>query len=101
MRLWTYHPEGFAVDDPQLHIDPTKGPYWNEPRLCYKDALTWLTGMVGTDQFLWCCTVADAWLPLSYSYDPMKSELDVPASQILAYILEPVWDGILKDRNRD
>jgi len=24
MKLWTHHPDSFNVDDPALHIDPTK-----------------------------------------------------------------------------
>lgn len=101
MQLWTYHPAGFAVDNLPLPIDPAKGRHWNEPSLMYKAAVQALFQKIGTDQFLWCCSVRDAFPPISYATDPIEWELNVPEVQILAFISEPVWDDILKGRRDD
>jgi hypothetical protein len=104
MRLWTYHPPDFRLDDPGCAgIDPSRGPYWNDATLPgYKSALTALQALLRIDHSpLWCYTCAGCWsrhLP-----DPSRVEwlLDVPAVQVLAFVREPLWDAILQGRGGD
>jgi len=103
MRLWTYQPRGFRIDDPQLIVDPKQGSYWTDEcwiRARYRQMLPKLIKMVGTDQFLWCCTAYYTWFSIP-GRPVVEWELNVPRSQILAFIREPVWDAILKGDDRD
>ena len=96
MRLWTYHPPNYRIDDPGLIINPKLGPYWNEPLTpFYKKVLPRLHKMLSTDQFIWCCTVPNAWLPLE-GRPLWEWELSVPDSQIVGFIQEPIWDALVK-----
>ena len=52
MKLWTYHPLTFRLNDPNGKIDPTKGMCWGNSSLRYGQALPRLHELLGTDQFL-------------------------------------------------
>lgn len=99
MRLWTYHPNGFRIDDEEVVIDPTKGTYWNEsltPR--YKEALPRLCEMLGLEKFpLWCFTTPGCWTAVE-NQPVVEWELSVPDWQILGFVRAPPWDDILKDK---
>lgn len=101
MRLWTYHPPDFRIDDLRSSpIDPTKGPYWNDRSLCYRKALPRLCTMLGIDAFpLWCFTAPDCWLLTSEAR--VEWELEVPEAEILGFIHSRVWDVILKSKSDD
>jgi hypothetical protein len=101
MQLWTYHPPGFRIDLPGLAIDPLQSPYWNEPLTpLYKEAWAKLRDTLGTEQFIWCCTASGCWSPNEFR--PVDEwVLNVPDSQILAFIKEPGWDDILKGKGND
>src|SRR5262245_61194650 len=102
MRLWTYQPRGFQIDAPGLTIDPAQGPYWNQPGTpLYKEALAKLRKMLGIEQWpLWCCTVPGVWLPID-SFPVDEWELNVPDSQVVAFIRELPWHAIMKGTGED
>jgi hypothetical protein len=103
MQLWTYQPLGFCIDDLELIVNPKLGSYWNDEcwiRPRYREMLPKLIRMLGTDQFLWCCTAYYTWF--SIPGRPVEEwELNIPESQILAFIREPIWGGILRGDDRD
>ena len=93
-RLWTYQSVGHLITGP---IDPTNGYFWNAedylPR--YREAENFIFEKFNTNQFLWCCTVSDCW-PITNYQEYCEWELNVPESQILAFIRESIWDPILR-----
>ncbi len=99
MKLWTYHPSTFRLDDPEARIDPTKGLYWNDTTTRYRDVLPRLQVLLGTDQFLWCCTTKGCFIRPSKEIDLVEWELDVPPSEILAFYSVPVWEDIVHGRS--
>lgn len=101
MKLWTHHPDKFKVDDPDLMIDHTKGGYWHheEKGFRYRDVLPVLVKRIGTDQFLWCCTVRGEFERVSEDVDLVEWELDIEYSQILAFYNVPIWDDLVSSRN--
>lgn len=65
------------------------------------EALTKLRKMLGIDQWpLWCCTVPGVWLPIE-SFPVDEWELNIPDSQIVAFIRELPWHAILKGTGDD
>jgi hypothetical protein len=102
MRLWTYHPNGFRIDNPELAIDPTQGTYWNEPLTPrYKEALPRLCKMLGLDEYpLWCFTSAGCWVPVE-NQPVVEWELSVSDSQILGFVRTHPWDSIVKGQGDD
>lgn len=103
MRLWTHHPSTFQVDDPHERIDRTLGEYWKDsmgPDFRYREVLPRLQNLVGTDQFLWCCTVRGCY-PVGETTDSIEWELNEPFSQILAFYRETVWLDIILGRGDD
>jgi len=74
MRLWTYQPCDFRVDDRQSPgIDPTQGVYWKDSTYtpCYQTALPQLCEVVGINYYpLWCKTV-EGWLVSDYLNCPL------------------------------
>lgn len=103
MKLWTYHPAQFRIDDPNSPaIDPRQGPYWSEPTLCYELSLHLLLKKLGTELFpLWCFTVPDCWELADVTKGPVEWELDIPEPEIQAFIRQPIWDAILKGSGDD
>lgn len=103
MKLWTYHPPDFRIDDPELHNDPSRGRWWNDPALCYESSLRRLCEMIGTDDFpLWCLTLPDSRSFSTYeSKWSIEWELDVPEGEILAFINARPWDSILRQESHD
>jgi hypothetical protein len=98
--LWTHHPVRFRINDPGiLRVDPSQGPYWACAELSYESSQRALCEALGADQFLWCSTV-NAWISGSIHDDIMEWSLNVPESEVLAFIDEPVWDGILRGSGR-
>src|SRR6266446_6557293 len=93
-RLWTYQTIGHSITGP---IDPSKGQYWKEqdylPR--YREAVSFIFKKFNTDQILWCCTIPDCWRRTGFE-DRCEWELNVPESQILAFVRESIWEPILK-----
>lgn len=103
MRLWTHHPEAFQLNDADLRIDPTMGKYWQyqATNFRYREVLPILIKLIGTDQFIWCCTVRGQFKRTTSKKDLVEWELDVPAPQILAFYRASVWDGIVWNRSPD
>lgn len=98
MKLWTYHPSNFRLDDPNVKIDPTKGMYWNDESLQYQKVLPKLQQLLGTDQFLWCCTIPDCFDRMTEDDDLVEWELVVPIAEILSFHSVPVWEDIVHGR---
>ncbi len=99
MKLWTYHPSTFTVDDPNGKIDSKRGTYWNDESLQYRTALPQLQQLLGTDQFLWCCTTTGCFVRTTEEIDLVEWELDVPTSEILAFYRVSVWEDIVHGRS--
>ncbi len=100
MRLWTYHPASFRVDDPNLRIDYTLGDIWNcdsvKTREGYRRALPRLHQLLdGETQFLWCCTGPRQFVRITESIDLVEWELLVPDAQVLSLYRESLWKSIL------
>jgi len=103
MQLWTHHPSRFQIDAVDLVVDPTQGEHWHmEARnFRYRDVLRALCGRLGTSQFLWCCTRRGQFRRLIAECDLVEWELNVPESQILAFIRGRVWEDIVWSRSDD
>jgi hypothetical protein len=103
MQLWTFQPLGFPIDGPDLIVNPKLGSWWNDEsriRAGYQEMLPKLISMLGTDRFLWCCTAYYKW-ETTPDRPVVEWEVNVPESQVLAYIREPLWDAILKGQGLD
>lgn len=98
MKLWTYHPSTFRLDDPNTKIDPTRGMYWKDDSLQYRKVLPRLQQLLGTDQFLWCCTTPGRFMRPTEEFDLAEWELAVPTSEILAFHRVPIWEDIVYGR---
>src|SRR5713101_762581 len=103
MQFWTHHPTGFQVDAVGLVIDSTKGQYWHctRPRFRYCEVLPKLHKVVGTDQFLWCNTIRGQYKRWTEGMDLAEWELNVPESQVIAFIRQSVWEDIVWSKNDD
>ncbi len=99
MNLWTYHPSTFRLDNPDAKIDSTQGVYWNEDSLQYRKVLPRLQQLLGTDQFLWCCTTPGCFVRTTEEIDLVEWELVVPNSEIVAFYSVPVWEDIIYGRS--
>src|SRR5439155_7006035 len=52
VRRCAYHPVEFGLVDRRITaIDPSKGPYWNDPSFCYEAAFRKLCRLLGAQQF--------------------------------------------------
>ena len=100
MKLWTHHSSTFRIDDPHLTIDASLGQYCQDEErdFKYREVLPQLWEFVGTDQFLWCCTVRDQIVRMTESIDLVEWEPEVPMSQIVAFYRVQVWDDIIRNR---
>jgi hypothetical protein len=96
VKLWTHHPSAFRLDDLEARIDSTRGKYWKNKNLGYRDVLPKLHKRLGTDQFLWCCTAKGCFIRLSEGVDLIEWELAVPTSEILAFYSVPAWEDIIR-----
>jgi hypothetical protein len=101
MQLWTHHTPDFQIDDPGLTIDPQKGPYWqiNMEGFCYRTVLPQFQMLLGTSQFLWCCTTRGQFVSTTEDLPLVEWELDVPGSQILRFIRTRVWEDLVWGRS--
>jgi hypothetical protein len=105
MQLWTHHPSSFRVDNPQLEVDYTKGQYAQPDRageiaFQYRKVMPRLHQIVGTTQFLWCCTKRGRY-PKAMEEDSTEWELNVPLTQVLSFYRVGVWEDILYNRSDD
>lgn len=96
MKLWTHHPSNFRIDDVTARIDATKGVYWKNNTLKYREALRRLQERLGTDQFLWCCTVRGLFVRTAEDIDLVEWELDVPLSEVLGFYSSPAWEEVIQ-----
>ncbi len=104
MQLWTHHPSGFSVDDPDLVIDFRKGEYAKEDTqdnkgFRYCNVLPKLHTRVGTTQFLWCCTKRGEYPRAMEDDDSVEWELNVLLTQVLTFYRVSVWEDIVWNRN--
>lgn len=101
MKLWTFHPSNFRLDDPTPSIIHELGKYWGSqttPR--YAAVLQRLHQLLGNDQILWCYTLKDNHWHFD-GVDEIEWELNVPFSQIEALYDVQLWENILYGRNED
>jgi hypothetical protein len=98
MRLWTYHPVEFRLDDCRITaIDPSKGPYWNDPSFCYEAALRKLCRLLGAKPFpLWCFTAPGCWVVTDGATLTLEWELEVPESHILGFVKAVPWHDFIR-----
>ncbi len=101
MKLWTFHPSDFPLDDPSQPIIHERGTYWDCPTTPrYKTAIRKLHELVDNDQVLWCYTVRDTHIHF-HEIDEIEWELNIPFCQIQAFYSVSIWDGILHGRRDD
>jgi hypothetical protein len=104
MRLWTYHPAGFAIDDPLLSLDSTKGRFWNlnQQNFAYRDALIELRRFVGKTNFLWFCTKSpNTFNTRNDRPDRIEWEIEIPIGDVLVFVHSPTWERILRRDDGD
>src|SRR5262245_30671146 len=101
MQLWTHHPSSFRVDALVLPIDPKRGEYWNQQmgNFRYREVAPMLWEKVGTDQFLWCCTVRGLFFRVTEDQDLVEWEISAPPCKIIAYVSSPVWEDLVWSRS--
>ncbi|MFK8115680.1 MAG: hypothetical protein AB8B91_26025 [Rubripirellula sp.] len=98
IRVWTHHPSTFPITSPNLVVDATRSVYYRSQE--YRDAIHELHHhLKGETQFLWCLTARKTFERHSESIDLIEWELDVPASQILTFYREDVWEPIYHGRS--
>src|SRR5438034_1594324 len=97
MQLWTHHPSSFRIDALVLPIDPRRGQHWNyqAKNFRYRGVAPMLWELVGTDQFLWCCTLRGMFVRPTEEDDLVEWEINAPPSKIIAYISSPVWENLV------
>lgn len=102
MKLWTHHPSDFQLDT-AAEIDHTRGQYWNLNMrdFRYREVLLRLHQHIGTDQFLWCCTVRGGFMRTTEEIDWVEWELDIPESEVLKFYRVPIWEDIVWSRSDD
>jgi len=100
MQLWTHHPSHFRVDASDLIIDAKRGQYWADhgTNFRYRALHPVLCSKLGTDQFLWCCTIRGMFIRTIEAIDIVEWELNVPESHIIAYIRVSAWEALLRRR---
>ena len=102
--LWTHHPSNFCVDDPELVIHHTRGQYWQSSMgegFRYGEVLSMLIERIGSDQFLWCCTVRGEFIRTTEEIDLVEWELNVPPPQVFSFFLTSVWEDLVWNRGND
>jgi hypothetical protein len=102
IRLWTHHPSGFKINAVDLAIDSTIGKHWRyqEAGFRYREVLPKLHQLLGTTQFLWCCTVRGQFIRPTEDIDLVEWELNVPVDQILFYDAY-IWEDIVRSKSND
>lgn len=98
MQLWTHHASGFRLDSLPLPLDPRRGEFWNRPHgpnFCYRTVVPILWERLGTDQFLWCCTLQGKFPRKSSDDDLVEWELNVPEASVLAFINALAWESMV------
>jgi hypothetical protein len=97
MQLWTYHPPEFRINDHRTGpIDPSRGVYWKDSTLRYRQGLLELCKVLKINTFpLWCKT-SRTWRLVDPLNPPTEWELNVPESEILCFIRESAWDGAIR-----
>ena len=88
MQLWTFQGVGFSLHDG--HVNHELSEYVREVE-GVRDAYLELAKRLGTDQLIWCCSVREPH-PLK---DRVEWVIDVPVSEILAFVDDFVWNRIL------
>lgn len=89
VQLWSYHLSDFSLI--KGCVDPEKSGHARRYRAAYER----LWGILGTAQFIWCCTSRECWRRQS-GY--CEWQLEVPQNQILRIVDCMVWNGILGTR---
>jgi hypothetical protein len=101
VKLWTYHPSDFRLDDPAVNIDPSKGTYWSLETIRYREPLAKLQQLLKTDQFLWCCTTRDCFVRVSEEIDLTEWELTIPFCDVLGFYSVQAWEGIIQGQDNE
>jgi len=93
MMLWTFQGKGFAIES--TPVDHAKSPYYNDvenlPNV--QPSYHRLFSELKTDKFLWCFP-SKRFHPES---EKVLYHLEVPQTEILAYICECVWHKIVSN----
>jgi hypothetical protein len=101
MQLWTHHPSVFRLDSPGLKVYPKRGHHWKLRREGYRypEIAAKLWEKVGTDQFIWCCTIRGRFSRHSEDVDLTEWEINAPPSTVLAFVSSPVWENLIWTRS--
>lgn len=101
MQLWTYHPDTFQIDAPDLCIDPTLGRNWTyESRgFRYREVFPIFCRYIGVPdgQFLWC-KCERGWE--NFSGKIVEWELNIPA-HALRFYRGDVWEALVWSKSDD
>lgn len=92
MKLWTFHKPDFSITEGR--VDHTKSSYF-QTVAGVPDAYCELWKRVGTDQIIWCFTSRKE---AETGMCEVEWSLDVPDSDILAFVDGFVWNRILEIR---
>ena len=103
VKLWTYHPSTFRIDDPQLSVDYMRGKYWQDDShgFRYREVLPILCELLGTTNFVWCCTARGKMQKMTSDEDLVEWEISLPMSNVLKFYSELVWDKIIWGKSDD
>jgi hypothetical protein len=107
LKLWTYHPQAFQLNDPLQRVDSTKGKFWNSLDPCFREryrrVLPRMQAIVGTDQFLWCCTSRKNGFEEHnhVELNLLAWEIEIRVADTLLLFRSPVWEDIVHGRTED
>src|SRR6266446_4868066 len=101
IQLWTHHPSSIRLDTPALQIDPELGQYWNhrQKNFRYREVARKFWKSLGTNQFLWCCTIRGMFVRPTEELDLVEWEIKAPPAKIIAFIRSNVWEDLVWSRS--
>ena len=101
MQLWTHHPSSFRLDALALQIEPEAGQYWThqDKNFRYREIARMLWESLGTNQFVWCCTLRGMFVRPTEDVDLVEWEINAPPATVIAYISSPVWENLVWSRS--
>jgi hypothetical protein len=103
MQLWTHHPSTFRLDLPDAKVYPERGDHWQMEAkgFRYPQIARKLWQVIGTNQFLWCCTSRGGFVRTTEAIDLVEWEIAAPPSTILAFINAYRWEDLVWSRSDD
>jgi hypothetical protein len=100
MQLWTYHPQAFRIDAPDLDVKHELGFNWSlsRPHFRYREVLPIFCDLIGTTQFVWCSFKRE-WK--KFYADMVEWELNISLADRLRFYDEKVWNDLVWSRTDD